>query len=344
MKSKVKKFSAIVLYLSIVTVTIAFIQEMFVSVYESADEARIDTFFTQEEDSLDAVFLGPSTTYASWVAPIAFQEYGITVYSVASAAQPLFASKYMIEDMRKKQPDALYIINVTHYLKKYEKYVPNFIETYPLRTNKFMMTAYLSDLGNIPIEETVKMYLPVLKYHSRWSELSVKDLFYKKDKYKSASYYKSFLNKAKNVGSVQTDFETQEALGERDMTGLTDLINYCKKEKLKVLFVIIPQGEECSDRAGKQNTTVSVLKSRGFDVLDLRRYVSDMSIDPEKDFYNAQHMNINGASKVTKFISEYLVEKHGFTDKRNDERYADWIEAAKEYNKLVADGKLASAK
>ncbi len=337
MKRKVKIFSAIVLYFSIVAVAVVFIQEVFVSVHESADEARIDTFFRQEENSLDAVFLGPSTTYASWVAPIAFQEYGITVYSAASAAQPLFASRYMIEDMRKKQPDALYIINVTHYLKKYEKYIPNFIETYPLRGNKLLMTAYLSNLGDIPLKETIQMFLPVLKYHSRWSEITKKDLFYKEDKYKSASYYKSFLNKSKNVGSVQTDFKTREALNERDSKGLTDLMNYCKKEDLKVLFVIIPQGEECSDRAGKQNTTVSVLQSRGFDVLDLRRYVNEMCLDPKKDFYNAQHMNINGAVKVTRFISEYLTEKYGFADKRGDERYRDWTEAANEYDKLISD-------
>ncbi len=335
MKLKIKRLFFVFLYFIIVTVGLFCLQEAFVSVYESKDEARLDTAFLQKEESLDAVYLGTSTTYASWLAPYAFENYGITVYSMASAAQPLFASKYIIDDMKRKQSDALYIINITHYLVDYEKYLPNFIETYPLTVNKPFMTAGLCRIGNISAKKTVEMFFPILKYHEKWSELTFCDFLSKKDKYKSASYYKSFLKKSKNVKGIQLDFETKESLSDRDYNGLTDLMNYCKKNNIKALFVIVPQGESCSDRAGKQNTTVSILESRGFDVLDLRRYTEQMNIDPKNDFYNAQHMNINGAKKVTKFMSEFLIEKYGFSDKRGNADYSDWAEAVSEYNKFL---------
>ena len=122
-------------------------------------------------------------------------------------------------------------------------------------------------------------------------------------------------------------------------SSLIDLMDYCEKEKLKVLFVITLQGEDCADKAGKQNTTVSVLRSRGFDVIDLRRYVDEIRIDPKTDFYNQQHMNINGALKVTRYLSEYLINNYGFSDKRGDIRYQDWTDAAEEYKNLLTGGK-----
>lgn len=341
---KLKVLSGILIYLLVVVAAVVIIQEPLISIYESKDEARIDTAFEQAEGSLDAVFLGPSTTYASWNAPYAFENYGITVYSMASAAQPIFASKFMIDDMRRKHPDAVYIINITHYLIKYETYLPNFIETYPLSLNKYPMTAYLASLGDLSAEKTVKAFFPILKYKDRWSEITLADFSPKKDLYKSASYYGSFLNKAKNVGNIQQDFETRESLEERDYKGLVDLMDYCEDEKVKVLFVIMPQGESVENRAGKQNETISILTERGFDVLDFRMYVDALELDPKKDFYNAQHMNINGAEKITSFLSEYLIAEYGFTDKRGDSNYSDWQEAVEAYDEVLKTSKLKNKK
>ena len=49
-----------------------YLQDALVCDSESKDAARIDSVFTQPENSLAAVFLGPSTTYATWAAPVAF--------------------------------------------------------------------------------------------------------------------------------------------------------------------------------------------------------------------------------------------------------------------------------
>ncbi len=316
------------------------VQNVVVCDTDSTDQARLDTAFTQAENSLDAVILGPSTTYASWVSPVAFEEYGITVYSMSSAAQPLFASEYMIDDMRKKQPDAVYIINITHYLVSFEKYLPNFLESYPLTANKLRMTAYLSSLADFSMKEKFEVFCPLFKYHERWNSVSKKDFLPLEDKYKSASYYSPFMNKRKDIGAIQQDFESYEPLSDTDYKGLEDLMNYCKRENVKVLFIIMPQGDSVSGRAGKQNTSVSILQSRGFDVLDLRRYVKEIGLDTSQDFYNAKHMNINGATKVTRFVSRYLTEKYGFTDKRGDSAFSEWAKTAEEYMELIKTAKV----
>ncbi len=337
---KVKSLLKAIFFLFIFFIFFLTVQNVIVCDPESTDQARLDTAFMQKENSLDGVFLGPSTTYASWVAPIAFEEYGITVYSMSSAAQPLFATKYMIDDMRRKQPDAVYIINITHYLVSFDKYLPNFLESYPLTLNKLNMTAYLSDIADFSLKEKFEVFCPLFKYHERWSSISQKDFLPLKDKYKSASYYSPFLNKRKNIGAIQQDFTTYDELSDTDYNGLADLMYYCKKENVKVLFVIMPQGDGVEGRAGKQNTSVSVLQSQGFDVLDLRKHINEIGLDPHTDFYNSKHMNVSGASKVTRFISEYLAEKYGFTDKRGDSGFSDWEKAAVEYGELIKTAKV----
>lgn len=328
-------------FTAIFVILFLLLQNVIVCDPKSTDQARLDTAFTQSENSLDGVFLGPSTTYASWVAPIAFKEYGITVYSMSSAAQPLFAAKYMIDDMRRKQPDAVYIINITHYLVGFDKYLPNFLESYPLTLNKIKMTAYLSSLADFSLKEKFEVFCPIFKYHERWNNVSEKDFMPLEDKYKSASYYSSFLNKRKNIGELQSDFTTREDLSATDYKGLTELMNYCNEENVKVLFVIMPQGADVKGRAGKQNTSVSVLEARGFDVLDLRLYTDEIGLDPRKDFYNSKHMNISGATKVTRFISDYLTEKYNLTDKRGDSDFSDWEAAAEEYTELLKTAKAS---
>ncbi len=340
MKIIIKRTLKMAVFILIFFVVLFKVQDVLICDPESKDAARIDSVFTQRADSLDAVFLGPSTTYASWVSPVAFSEYGITVYSMASAAQPLFASEFMIDDVKRKQPDAVFIINITHFLVDYEKYLPNFINTYPLTGNKLSMTKYLAKLGGFGFKDTFDLIFPIQKYHDRWPFVEIEEFFSLKDEYKSASYYEPFLNKKKNVGNIQQDFTSNGALSLNDYQGIIDLMNYCKKENVKVLFVIIPQSDQVTDRSGKQNATVSILETRGFDVLDLRKYVDEIGLDTRTDFYNAKHMNISGAKKVTRFISKYLVDKYGFSDKRGDEDYSDWTEAAEKYYQLLQSSPL----
>ena len=40
--------------------------------------------------------------------------------------------------------------------------------------------------------------------------------------------------------------------------------------------------------------------------LEMNEYLDQIGIDPEKDFANANHLNISGANKATDFLANYL--------------------------------------
>ena len=72
----------------------------------------VQGFYSEEENSLDAVYIGSSGTYAFWQAALGWNSHGIAVWPYATNSQPPEAIRYIIEDARRTQPDALYIIHV----------------------------------------------------------------------------------------------------------------------------------------------------------------------------------------------------------------------------------------
>lgn len=69
-------------------------------------------FYEEKEDTLDAVYIGSSGTYAYWQAALGWNSHGIAIWPYATNSQPQQATRYIIEDTNKKQLDSLYIINI----------------------------------------------------------------------------------------------------------------------------------------------------------------------------------------------------------------------------------------
>lgn len=301
---------------------------------DSRDSKRIAGFFDLPDESLDVVFLGSSATYAFWNAPVAWSEYGITVYPFSNSAQPSFAAKYLIEDAKKRHPDALYIINVTHILERYDPYIDNLLTNYPFTLNKIRMTNYLCSQADFSFVKTLGMHFPVFRYKERWSDLSLSDFEKKPDAYMGGSRYDVFLKQSKDVSSYNPDFNLRTELEDYEIEGMNDLMDYCEEENANVLFIIMPQAVG-KERIAKQNTIAEMLESRGMNFLDLRKHADEIGIDYEVDYYNERHTNLHGSIKVTDYLSRYLIENYGFEDKRGQKSYENWQTASDKYFKLV---------
>ena len=86
---KAKKIVKVIAFILIFVVCFFTVQGLLTGDVDTRDYRRIKGFFQQEEDSLDAVFLGSSATYAFWTPAFAYREYGITVYPVSNAPAAL---------------------------------------------------------------------------------------------------------------------------------------------------------------------------------------------------------------------------------------------------------------
>ncbi len=313
------------------------LQSLLVGDDDLRDPRRIRGFFAERENSLDAVFIGPSTTYSFWAAPLAWNEYGITVYPLSNAMQPLAAAEFLIKDAIKKQPDALYIVNITTVLDDYDIKLHRLTDNYPLTVNKYPMINYICNRFGLSLSEKMEYFFPIIRFHERWNVLNSYDFNSGPDGFKGAGRYREFLEIKTDVSNGKVKGDEYIPLSDELNRTINDIMDYCEEEKIKVLFVAMPLSLTNEERLGKMNTMVDIVRDRGFDVLDLRDYVDEIKLDFTSDLYDNEHANIHGCIKVTDFLASYLSKNYGFEDKRGDKDYSDWDLAFDKYYKRVRD-------
>lgn len=298
----------------------------------------IGGFYEEEEESLDAVYIGSSNCYAFWNSMTAWDEYGIAVYPYSCNAMSFIATEYLIKETRKTQPDALFIVNVntiSELTVTIEK-VHHLLDYMPFSLNKLELIDALADAGDFTTEERMECIVPMLRYHSRWSDLNKKDFNYKVDGMKGSSAYSTFLKTYVDTTDryVLTD-ETAE-VPEIYAEALESLLDYCDEEKVNVLFVTVPRAEKDEERLKQINKINELIAERGYDTLYLIDETDAIGLDITTDFYNRNHTNVHGSIKYTQYLSEYLIENYGFEDKRGEEAYKSWDKGYKKYSKKIA--------
>ena len=164
-----------------------------------------------------------------------------------------------------------------------------------------------------------------LLYHNSWKNLN-------KNKFVMETYYKGYLcdeltvqknpqtkfvwNKdLNNVGNISDLSDTNKEV-------LKDLVDYIKKEKLNVLFVV-PARVYSKGRVVGLNKAIEILENMGFNVLNFNT-MDDFSINYKTEMFNGGHLNTYGATKYTLYFAKYLKEHYKLKDHRKDKKYQSW--------------------
>lgn len=297
---------------------------------------NIRGFYEQEEGSLDAIYLGSSVTYTDWLAPLAWERYGITVWPFASPSQPFEIAEELIKEARKTQPDALYIVPLITLKSSITDVVMHHsADGMKLSWNKIQLVRKVGDYMDLDWTEQLEYLFPIIRYHSRWNELDEEDFDNTFEELKG-SYHK---DKYFLTTDISSRFRTTERTGRLyDITqdALENLLEYCDTEQLNVLFLHTPYWVTNENSLAQINTIKETVRARGYPVLDLQSAMEEISLDLTKDYFDNTHPNIHGAIKLTDYISRYLVENYNFEDKRGDPSYNSWDEAYAAYTKGYA--------
>ena len=286
----------------------------------------------ERPDSVDAVYIGASNVHCFWIPVSAWQNHGISVLSLTSNAMPIAAWIYMIEEVRKTQPDALIILNLNPFK---EDTGPDQVKLHriadymPLSANKLRMIRDLSDEMGISISERLEFYLPFVRFHSKWATLASSDFTLSPDGIKNGLIYYPHWNYSQNLTNIYTRYPKEKELSQQQGRDLAKLIDYLDRKQPNVLFITVPQAIEDKTMIGQMNKVESILKEHGYPCLNLLNEPEKTDVLLDRDFYDKDHTNVHGALKFTEFLSQYLIEKYGFRDKRGEQ-----IEAG------IKDGKI----
>ena len=142
----------------------------------SRDGALIAEYYREEPDH-DVVFIGDCEVYECFTPPTLWQEYGITSYVRGSAQQLIWQSYYLLEETLKYETPKAVVFNVLSI--KYGKPQNEAYNRITLDGMKWSSSKVDAIYASMTEDETFLSYVfPLLRYHSRWSEIGREDWQY----------------------------------------------------------------------------------------------------------------------------------------------------------------------
>lgn len=290
--------------------------------------------FYEQEEPFDVLFLGTSHV-SRCVMPMAlWQDYGIVSYNMASAGNYLPTTYWVLQDYIKVSHPKLVVIDC-YYLSCESKgndtieKTHNTLDTIPLSRNKInAIRDMFTGTGHV-----MEFFWDFVLYHDRWDEIVQNDHVPAKNVTKNSDYLV-------NVGTpLQFPKIDNSIVQEEDTAGvvyLRKMLEECREKGVQVLLTYLPfpAGEIEQKEA---NRAALIAKEYGVDYINfLQETVADYSTDVfdvaiDRDGIVNGHLNFSGASKVTDYLGQYIMEHYDISDRRDDANYAGWYDDYKTY-------------
>ena len=325
---------------------------------------RFNEFYEEPKNTWDCVIIGTSCVDRGWAAPVAWHDYGMTVYNMATGAQPIILVTGILEEVRKTQDVKLAVVDIRgarlddlhlpearirrvtdamKYSLNRQKMVKRTLDFYKdFYTREGVRDVFGTENADAKLAELdeASFYFPFLKYHSRWETgLNQTDFVKQVTDTKGVFDYdeRAFLVKTIKKHELCTDVTAELLDIQKEV--LDEILEYGEDTDLEILFISTPVSMRKKEQI-ELNNIRQYLEEKGASVLNFNteEKYEEVGLDFSADFYNRYHLNSRGAMKFTKYLAGYLNENYEFEDKRGREEYRDWDKAYENYVKFYEEG------
>ena len=305
---------------------------------------RFYTYRSLEKDTVDAIILGTSGIDRFWIPSQAYEEYGMTVFPLATDAMPSWLYVPVIKDALNYHDLKLVLVDIRSYgqnntnintMDVRARRVLDAMSTFSLhRIEAALRTMTLRKKVDASASEFDLSYIfSVVKYHGKWLD----DDFKIKDNLgpKPHNYLGFFVSDRLTTSSTQLKLKGYDPNHYEDLDplcedALYELIKFSKENDIQLLFIDTPQIRGKFE-SGRSNTVYRILEEEGMDYIhyytpDTESGISsELNFDFDNDYYNTGHVNYYGAVKFTNELSRYFMDNYNLPDRRNDESVKkDW--------------------
>ena len=344
--------------------TLVLLSDLFEQENTNHISLRYTAFHELNKNTLDAVFIGTSGVDRYWIGAKAYEEYGMTVYPLASDGMPAWLFVNQIKYICSRQDPKLIIVDARPFgqaptrASKMEVQARRVLDAMPFFSVRYLEAAFTAMKviqTEHPEEDFFKIsyLLPFVKYHTKWEE---DDYSIHANLSPDAHEYGGFLmspslsiRQKPHKGFVYDTTLTKE-LGGIYQDALYDLLAYAKEKDLQLLFVDTPQQKD-EHQVSTANTIGKILAEEGVPYLnycltdDQANFSLIPELDRKTDFYNSGHVNYYGAEKFTAHLAKYLDENYDFEDHRQEAKAKeDWDGMYDRIKKTVEKFELDAAK
>lgn len=288
--------------------------------------------YYQEEKDHDVIFIGDCEVYENFSPVALWQDYGLNTYIRGSAEQYIWQSYYLLEDTLRYETPRAVVFNIQSLqFDESQREAYNRMTLEGMEWSAVKVKAILASMK--PNEHFLDYVFPLLRYHSRWSELSAADfqyMFSTRQVSHNGYYMRVDVRPAENVpaGKPLADY----SFGENAWKYLEMMTSLCKERGIQLILIKAPSlypywypewDQQVRDYAEEQ----------GLPYLNFLELQEETGIDYATDTYDGGlHMNLSGAEKLSAYFGRYLREEIGLPDRRGEsELAAVWEKKAAAY-------------
>lgn len=275
------------------------------------EEVSANGILGEKEDSIDILVLGDSEAYSSISPMQIWKDTGFTSYVCATAGQPLDYTVVMMHRAFEKQSPKTVILETDAIYRKISA-----------------KNAVISRLSS---------YFSIFRYHDRWKRLGWNDFKGTSD-YTWTDDCKGYKYNPKIEASTKTDYmkptDAFAKIPDLNIRYVKEIKAFCEANGAELILLSTPSTVNWN--YPRHNGIEALARDLGCEYIDMNLMNDKVGIDWSKDTRDkGDHLNHAGAVKVSAFLSEYLKQKNQYTDHRQDDAYATWQRALKNYETMV---------
>ncbi|MCM1261267.1 MAG: DUF1574 domain-containing protein [Butyrivibrio sp.] len=304
----------------IVIASLFLLQRLLVPKYvDGIVEGAFIAEYYEEVKDFDVIFIGDCEVYENFSPVKLWEDYGINSYIRGSAEQYIWQSYYLLEDTLRYETPEVVVFNVQSLqFDKSQSEAYNRMSLEGMKWSPSKVKAIMASMK--PDEQFLDYVFPILRYHTRWSELSKTDVQYMFNSRKvshNGYYMRVDVKPAENVpeGRILGDY----SFGENAWKYLDMMTKLCKEKGITLILIKAPSlypywydewEVQVEDYAAENDLTY----------INFLELIDEIGIDYSTDTYDAGlHMNLSGAEKLSTYLGQFLVDEVGLEDRRGEE-------------------------
>jgi hypothetical protein len=333
-----KKAARISITVIVVVIILYLLSKLLVPKYVDGivEGALVAEYYEEQRKDFDVVFVGDCEVYENFSPIKLWEEYGINSYIRGSAEQYIWQSYYLIEDTLRYEKPKVVVFNIQSL--QFNESQSEAYNRMTLEGMKWSMSKVKSIKASMTEDEHFIEYVfPLLRYHTRWSELTTDDIRYMFNTKKishNGYYMRVDVKPVANVptGRMLSDY----SFGDNAWNYLDKMVELCKENDIELILIKAPSLYPYWYPQWDEQVKEYAL-DKGLTYINFLDIQDETGIDYNTDTYDAGlHMNLSGAEKLSVYLGNYIVNNIDLPDHSDDIQLQRlWDEKISFYNKEI---------
>ena len=261
-----------------------------------------EDYLGEPRDSIDLLILGSSRAYCNVIPGELYRQSGLSSFLMAGPSQTLPVTYYYLQEALRTQSPRCVLLELSGvFYRQYEDYSLANICYMPYTMNRFLAARQCEP------ELMTTAVFPLETFHYRLLETADESDPYSADRKMLCGY--TPLTQA-NPQMVQVKVHSfsllEDALFTENLYWLRQIAFTCREKSIPLVLFYAPT---CLQQTVTDYTQLEteLAQLEGVTFCDWSRAAEELWIDPETDWYDAIHLNVNGARKFSDVLAEQLV-------------------------------------